>query len=145
VESNKNRINVEAMFMTNRLVLVFMALMVVTQGVTLYKQRSAVAYPPVPTQRPVVQNAPKGTIVETLGAPSKGNSAAKVVLIEFSDYECPFCAKHAIGAGLELEQRFVQSGKMRWAFLNNPLPIHPHARVFAKAAICAGQQGNQSA
>lgn len=78
--------------------------------------------------------------MEVAGLPTEGDDTAKVVLIEFSDYECPFCARHATGVGRKLNEEFVASGKARHVFSNLPLPIHKNAKLFAIAAICAGEQ-----
>jgi protein-disulfide isomerase len=61
--------------------------------------------------------------------------------VEFSDYECPFCARHAATVGQELQKQFVDAGKVRYAFANNPLSFHPHATMLATSAICGGEQG----
>lgn len=75
-------------------------------------------------------------------APFRGSEAATVVVIEFSDFECPFCGRHAAGVYREIQQRFVDTGKVRYAFRHLPLEqIHPHARQAAEAAECARQQG----
>jgi protein-disulfide isomerase len=76
------------------------------------------------------------------GAPSKGMNAANVVLIEFSDFQCPFCGRHAKTAYQELQRQFVETGKVRYVFLNLPLEnLHPFAFKAAEAAACAGDQG----
>jgi protein-disulfide isomerase len=71
-------------------------------------------------------------------APLKGPASAKVTVIVFSDFECPFCKK-AEDTLRELEQQYP--GQLRIAFRNQPLPFHQHARLAAKAALAAGEQG----
>jgi len=71
----------------------------------------------------------------------RGTNAARVFVIEFSDYECPFCARHAAGVAAEIERKFVVTGKVKHAFVNNPLPIHANAKLLAATAICSGEQG----
>ena len=73
---------------------------------------------------------------------TKGRSTAPIALAEFTDYECPYCARHAQTVGPEIEKRFVDTGQLRYAFLNNPLPFHAHAKLFAAAAACAGAQNH---
>ena len=73
--------------------------------------------------------------------PTEGDIGAKVVLIEFSDYECPFCQRHASGVRREIQEHYVATGLILQAFANNPLPIHPDARFMATVAICADAQG----
>jgi protein-disulfide isomerase len=66
----------------------------------------------------------------------------KVVLIEFSDFECPFCQRYSRDTFPQVKRAFIDSGKIAYIFRNNPLvAIHPRARTLAVAAICAGDQG----
>lgn len=65
-----------------------------------------------------------------------------VILIEFTDYECPFCGQHARDVGPALRDEMVGSNRLRQAIFNFPLEqMHPRARPAAIAAECAGQQG----
>jgi protein-disulfide isomerase len=70
--------------------------------------------------------------------PSKGDPKAPVTLVEFSDYECPYCATAQPTIKRVLEQ---YPGKVRLVFQNFPLSIHPSAPKAAEAALCAGEQG----
>jgi len=70
--------------------------------------------------------------------PSKGDPKAPVTLVEFSDYECPYCATAQPTLKRVLEQ---YPGKVRLVFQNFPLSIHPSAPKAAEAALCAGEQG----
>jgi protein-disulfide isomerase len=67
--------------------------------------------------------------------------SGQVVLVEFSDYECPFCAQHALKTEPQLVKQFVESGKMRHIVFNYPLPFHPQAQKASEAAECAARQG----
>jgi predicted DsbA family dithiol-disulfide isomerase len=68
----------------------------------------------------------------------KGNPNAQVVLVEFADYQCPYCQKvHPDIA--KLQQEF--GDKLAVAFKDFPLPMHPYAEKAAEAARCAGAQG----
>ena len=69
--------------------------------------------------------------------PSKGDPKAPVTLVEFSDYECPYCATAQPTVKRVLEQ---YPGKVRHVFLNYPLSIHPFAPKAAEGALCAGEQ-----
>jgi len=84
-------------------------------------------------------------VVEELGVPAymvKGDLAAPVTLFEWSDYECPYCARHAAGAGLQIQEAYVESGQVRIVFRDLPLiSIHAHAVKAAEAARCAGELG----
>ncbi len=76
--------------------------------------------------------------VEVADAPTKGPAAAPVTIVEFSDFECPFCAR----ARPTLKRiADVYGDKVRIAFRDFPLPIHPRAPKAAEAAACAADQG----
>jgi protein-disulfide isomerase len=70
--------------------------------------------------------------------PPLGPADAKVTIIEFSDYECPFC-KRAEASVAQVKQTY--GDKIRIAYRNYPLPFHQSARPAAQAAICANEQG----
>ena len=82
-------------------------------------------------QRPVFD-------VNIKDAPFKGGSDAKVTIVEYSDFQCPFCAKGAVVIG-EVEKKYGK--KVKVAFKNFPLPFHSQARLAAEAAQCANEQG----
>jgi len=71
-------------------------------------------------------------------APSRGPEAAAVTLVEFSDYQCPFCKR----AHDTIEQLVAAYPKdIRLVFMDYPLPMHNRAAAAAEAARCAGEQG----
>jgi len=80
------------------------------------------------------------TTIDIAGMPVQGAEAAKVAVIEFSDYECPYCARNATTVFPELKSEFISTGKVRYVFANFPLPNHHNARQLAAAAVCAGKQ-----
>lgn len=66
----------------------------------------------------------------------------EIVMMEFSDYECPYCQSFAKDVLVSAKEKFVDSGKARYIFRDFPLEnIHPNARSAANAARCAGDQG----
>src|SRR5439155_17461435 len=80
--------------------------------------------------------------VSTDGAMTLGEATAKVVMVEFSDYQCPFCGRHANETFAPLMEQYVKTGKVRYIFKNFPLEsIHPLAEKAAEAAECMGEQG----
>jgi len=70
-----------------------------------------------------------------------GDEGAKVTVIEFSDYQCPFCQRFFQQAFGQIETEYVDTGKVRYMFRDLPLSFHSHAQVAAEAARCAGEQG----
>jgi protein-disulfide isomerase len=72
-----------------------------------------------------------------LGAPD-----APLTLIEFSDYQCPYCRQFVENTFPALKRDYIETGKLRYTFRDLPLDrIHPQARKAAEAAHCAGEQG----
>jgi len=88
--------------------------------------------------------APVNTTRETVGVgnlPVKGNANAAVTLIEFSDYECPFCERHFTQTESQINKDYVDTGKVKFYYRDFPLSsIHPGAEKAAEAARCAGDQ-----
>ena len=71
----------------------------------------------------------------------KGDRNAPVTMIEFSEYQCPFCARFSSQTLPEIVKTYVDTGKLRIVFRDYPLAIHRHAAKAAEAAECAGDQG----
>ncbi len=71
----------------------------------------------------------------------RGNPNAKVVVIEFSDFQCPFCRKHTTETQPILDETFVDTDQIMWVFKHFPLSIHPQAPAAGAAAECAADQG----
>jgi protein-disulfide isomerase len=74
------------------------------------------------------------------GDPYKGNPQAKMAVVEFSDFQCPSCQKHALEVQPALDKQLVDTGDVMWVFKNLPLQEHPQAAAAAAAAECAGEQ-----
>jgi protein-disulfide isomerase len=73
---------------------------------------------------------------------TRGSKDAPLTMIEFSDYQCPYCKRHVEQTVPALIKDYVSAGKVRYAFRDFPLtPIHPLAAKAAEAARCAGDQG----
>ncbi|HEX9165024.1 MAG TPA: DsbA family protein [Gemmatimonadales bacterium] len=71
-----------------------------------------------------------------------GRATAPVTVYEMSDFQCPFCRRHAIETFPTLEREYIATGKVRWIFINFPLTsIHPNAVAAHELAMCAGRQG----
>jgi len=85
---------------------------------------------------------PVDLIVSVEGAPSKGEKTAKVTVVEFTDYQCPFCSRYYRQTWPQLERDYVKTGKVKLALRDMPLEsIHPQAFKAAEASHCAGDQG----
>ena len=76
------------------------------------------------------------------GYPSKGSQNAKLTLIEFTDYQCPFCGRHFQQTSPQIERDYVNTGRVRHVVRDFPIEsIHKDALKAAEAAHCAGEQG----
>ena len=84
---------------------------------------------------------PQSLEISTRGAPFMGSEAAKVTMVEFSDYQCFFCRRHDRQVAPRIVKEYVQSGKVKYVFRDFPLASHPGAAKAAQAAHCAGDQG----
>ncbi len=74
-------------------------------------------------------------------APFLGRADAPVTIVEFSDYQCPFCQRFFAATFPALKTEYIDAGKVRYVFRDFPLEMHPQARKAAEAAHCAGEQG----
>ena len=101
-------------------------------GKPLREARPAAQQPALPPGADVVYKVAVGN------APVKGDPEAKVTIVEFSDFQCPFCGR-AMPVLKQVESRYGKD--VRLAFKHNPLPMHPDAPYAARAAIAAGKQG----
>jgi protein-disulfide isomerase len=101
--------------------------------------RAATSRPPVPLVMADCSGPPLG------GAQAVGHvlgpDSAPVQIDEYSDFECPFCARFAIVTMPDVRQRLIPTGKVRWRFMDFPLQGHTKSPVAHVAAACAADQG----
>jgi protein-disulfide isomerase len=76
--------------------------------------------------------------IPTLGSPSMGPANARITLVEFSDFQCPYCSKAVAQINATLK---AYPNDVRLIFKQYPLDFHPQASVSASAALAAHQQG----
>ena len=95
---------------------------------------------PAPIATGAMADIPVGFTAE--GFPYRGNPDAPVTMVEFSDYQCPFCLRHMQQTSPLLDKNYVATGKVKHVFRDFPIEsIHPQAPKAAEAARCAGAQG----
>jgi protein-disulfide isomerase len=70
-----------------------------------------------------------------------GRADAPVTIIEFSDLQCPHCARNALNTFPEIKRNYIDTGKVRYVARDFPLDMHPFAMPAAVATRCAGEQG----
>jgi len=74
--------------------------------------------------------------------PVLGDKDAKLMLVEFTDYQCPFCRRYATSTLVQIKQAYVSTGKIRYVVRDFPIPqLHPNALNAAQAANCAADRG----
>jgi protein-disulfide isomerase len=79
--------------------------------------------------------------IDITGAPSQGRPDAAVTLVEFSDYECPFCIRHFSQTMPQLRANYIENGKILYVFKDLPIDqLHPAAIGAHQAARCAAEQ-----
>ena len=97
---------------------------------------------PLPKQ----QNAPqpnnvKGIEFEIGDNPVLGSKSARLILVEFTDYQCQFCGRYVRETFPQIMDQYVDKGKIRYTTIDQPLAIHPDAAKAAEASHCAEDQG----
>ena len=83
----------------------------------------------------------KVSMAFTPGAFTEGKADAPLVLVEYTDYQCPFCQQFHNTAYAQLKANYIDSGKVRFISRDFPLDFHENARRGANAARCAAEQG----
>ncbi len=71
----------------------------------------------------------------------EGKENAPVTIVEFTDYQCPFCERYAQQTYPQIKKEYIDTGKVRYILRNLPLPFHKYSEEAAIAAYCAGKEG----
>ena len=91
--------------------------------------------------RPAAADALPRDPIAIASEPFKGSGTARVALIEFSDYQCPFCGRYTKEILPQIRTNYVDTGKIKYVFRDMPLSFHKNAFKAAEAAHCGGAQG----
>jgi protein-disulfide isomerase len=95
-------------------------------------KQQAIATPVPPPQIVKVDNG---------SLPLKGDQNAKVTIVEFSDFQCPFCKQYFEQTDGQIQNEYVKTGKVKFAYRHFPLTtIHPNAQIAAESSECANEQ-----
>lgn len=105
----------------------------VVAGTTTTQTGDATTPPAEPAARENVQ-------VDTGSLPVLGQEDAPVTIVEFSDFQCPFCRRFYTDAYQQLKKEYIDTGKVKLYFRHYPLDFHPMAVPSALAAECANDQ-----
>jgi len=79
--------------------------------------------------------------IDTSNSHVLGNNDAKVTIVEFTDFECPYCIRHFTQTWPDIKKNYIDTNKVKLIVKNYPLPFHPNAQKAAEAAECASDQG----
>jgi len=86
----------------------------------------------------------KETSVGLDGGAVYGRPDAKVTIVEFSDYQCPFCARYSNMTFPQIEREYIETGRVRYVFRDFPIESsHPQAFKAHEAVHCAAEQGKR--
>lgn len=124
-------------------ILTFILGMLTNKVLLLEKQSKSLnaAAPAAAGVSPTVAPPPQYVEVDNGHLPAKGSDNAKVTIVEFSDFECPFCEKYFSDAHNQIMKEYVDTGKVKFVYRHFPLTaIHPNAQKAAEASECANEQ-----
>ncbi|HET9224985.1 MAG TPA: DsbA family protein [Roseiflexaceae bacterium] len=120
------------------LLMIGLAIVVLIGGAIVVSKLAQPTVDVVPfTARPI--DAPTGITPE--GYAYKGSPEASITVIEYGDFQCPSCAAFATHQEPTFDQRYIETGKVRFIYHDYPLPQHNNAVIAAAAARAAGEQG----
>jgi protein-disulfide isomerase len=79
--------------------------------------------------------------VSVAGELFRGEAGASLAIIEYADFECPFCRRFEHDTWPQIRETYIKTGKVKYFYRDFPLPFHEHSTSAAQAARCAGEQG----
>jgi protein-disulfide isomerase len=91
---------------------------------------------------PLRKPSPTNAVIDLGSRPVQGAAAAKVTLVELTDYQCSFCIRYVRETYPQIDKAYVQTGRIKYAIIDFPLEsIHTSAFRGAEMVHCAGEQG----
>ena len=105
----------------------------------LLRQQAAPAPAPAPAQ--VAPADEKVSLVLGPGGYAIGRADAPLILVEYTDFQCPYCRQFHLTTYDAIKKNYIDTGKLRYISRDFPLPMHENARRAALAGRCAGDQG----
>jgi len=97
--------------------------------------------PAAPTPTAPTPSAPTAPVDVATGKNVMGDADAPITIVEFSDFQCPFCQRFTQQTGSQIIDQYVATGKVRFAYRHFPLSFHQNAQKAAEASECAADQG----
>jgi protein-disulfide isomerase len=83
----------------------------------------------------------RAKLADLTGVSMLGSKVAPITIVEYTDYQCPFCQRFHVTAFADLKKNYIDTGKVRFYSKDMPLDFHPNAMRAAESARCAGEQG----
>lgn len=83
--------------------------------------------------------------IDITNAPMLGDPNAPITIIEYSDFQCPFCRRFYYNALPSIKKEYIETGKVKFVYKDFPLVVHPLAQSAAEAAKCVRKQGGDEA
>jgi protein-disulfide isomerase len=99
----------------------------------LLQQQNSKNTPPEPP--------PQRAALKLEGMPMLGVKTAPLTIVEFTDYQCPFCQRFHVTTFADLKKNYIDTGMVRFFSRDMPLDFHPNAMRAAQAGRCANEQG----
>ena len=109
-------------------------------GTLAWQQWASNSTPEARTEQQPPPSAALTTELLLSGEPVLGDSTAPLTIVEFSDFECPYCRRFHEQVLPALKREYIDTGLVRFIHKDLPLPFHRQARPAAAAARCAGEQ-----
>ena len=94
-----------------------------------------------PAAAPQEEQPTRARITDLSGVSMLGSKNAPLTIVEFTDYQCPFCQRFHVASFPELKRNYVDTGKVRYYSKDLPLEFHANAMRAAQAGRCAADQG----
>jgi protein-disulfide isomerase len=96
----------------------------------------------IESNQPTPQQAPQPVRISLDDDPIRGDPNAPITIVEFSDFQCPFCARFHVQTLPSIMEEYIAEGKVNLVYRDFPIQsIHPNALPAAVAAECANEQG----
>lgn len=122
----------------------FISSAIVGRGTTVNSGDSKLGAVKENTVPPAAPTPQEGTVSIT-NDPVLGKKDAPVTIVEFSDFECPFCKRAFTEVLPQLKKEYIETGKVKLVYKDFPLDFHANAQKEAEAAQCAFDEGGDSA
>lgn len=121
------------------ILLIFIAFQIGNLNVTSPEVPGVIAAEAIPAQPNPSPSVDMATVADDDSV--KGDSDAPVTIVEFSDYECPFCTRFYQETLGQIEENYIKTGKVKFIYRDFPLSFHANAQKAAEAAEIAGKLG----